>query len=85
MRTLYLLDSPAARATRDASPVALPGVTGAPRLAARVRLARGTDAPDMGPSQDVIDAMAIVMRYTTTHGYVTLDDGSRILPPRGIL
>jgi hypothetical protein len=60
MRTLYLHDSPAAAATRAAHPVTLPGVVGAPRLAARVRLARGTVPPSVGPSQETLAALADV-------------------------
>lgn len=61
-----LLDSPAAAATRAATPVTLPGVTGAPRLAARVRLARGTLPPPPPPTEATIAALADVRALETS-------------------
>lgn len=62
MRPLYL--TPAMRATLRAYPVSLPGVepgvTGAPRLAARVRFARGTLPPPPPPTEATIAALADV-------------------------
>lgn len=57
---VYLHDSPAAAATRAASPVTLPGITGALRLAARVRLARGTLPPPPPPTEATLAALADV-------------------------
>jgi hypothetical protein len=65
MRTLYLHDSPAAAATRAATPVTLPGVSGAPRLAARVRLARGTGP--VSPTPATLAALDDVRSLVASH------------------
>lgn len=60
-----LILSPAMQATFAAHPVTLPGVTlpgvtGAPRLAARVRFARGTVPPPTPPTAATLAALDLV-------------------------